>query len=56
MANSGLRKLNNSTNVNLMFFSCFVKHNFVQVWVEVHIALLIRGEKVPCYSNLNWKV
>lgn len=46
MANSGLRKLNYSTNMNLMFSFCFVKHNFVEVGMEAHIALLIWGKKV----------
>lgn len=39
-ANSGLRKLSYSANVNLMFSFCFVKHNFVEVGMEAHIALL----------------
>jgi len=45
MANSGLRKLNYSTNMNLMFPFCFVKHNFVEVGMEAYTALLIWGKK-----------
>lgn len=47
MANSGLRKLNYSTKVNLtfFFFFCFVKNHFVEVGMEEHIELLIQGKK-----------
>lgn len=53
-ANSGLRKLRYSTNMNLMFSSCFVKPNFVEVGMETHIAFLGGKNGLSPYSlNLN---
>lgn len=51
-AKSGLKKLSYSSNMNLMFFFCFVKQNFVEVGMEAHIALLICGGEIMSFFHI----
>lgn len=38
--------------MNLMFFFCFVKQNFVEVGMEAHIALLICGGEIMSFFHI----